>query len=262
MSEETRYEKQLKRSLRTATRLDFEVFCFDVIDSTNTEARRYALSGGKVPAVFIAEEQSAGRGRMGRSFYSPKGTGLYISILLDIPDKDAVRLTTSAAVAVRRAVLQKAGIDLKIKWVNDLYLYGKKVSGILAESVLVGEHRLTVLGIGINLDTDFISTDLEDIAGSIGISPKTRPALASALVSELCSILFEEDRGVVTDEYRKNSCVLGKAVFFTENGESFSGIATDVTDQGHLCVTLGDGNEKILSSGEISLRINNGDQKS
>ena len=79
---DNQYEKQIKKALRRSG-LDFNVFCYDLIDSTNTEARRYALSGGKIPAVFIAEEQSAGRGRMGRSFYSPLRTGLYISLLLD-----------------------------------------------------------------------------------------------------------------------------------------------------------------------------------
>ncbi|MBE6667833.1 MAG: biotin--[acetyl-CoA-carboxylase] ligase [Ruminococcaceae bacterium] len=258
---DNQYEKQIKKALRRSG-LDFNVFCYDLIDSTNTEARRYALSGGKIPAVFIAEEQSAGRGRMGRSFYSPLRTGLYISLLLDIPDSDAVRLTTSAAVAVRKAVLQKTGIDLKIKWVNDLYLASRKVSGILAESVLVGEHRFTILGIGINLDTDFRQTELRDIAGSLGISPKIRPALASELIKDIHSVLYEEDPLRVIDEYRQSSCVLGKPVIFTENERSYTGIARDITDHGHLLVLLDGGNEKILSSGEISLRINNGELKS
>ena len=108
MSEEKRIKRQIETELRRNTGLDFDVFCFDLIDSTNTEARRYTLSGGSAPAVFIAREQSAGRGRMGRSFYSPKATGLYLSVLLDIQSDDAVRLTTSAAVAARRAVLRTA----------------------------------------------------------------------------------------------------------------------------------------------------------
>ena len=258
---DNQYEKQIKKALRRSG-LDFNVFCYDLIDSTNTEARRYALSGGKIPAIFIAEEQSSGRGRMGRSFYSPKSTGLYISLLLDIPENDAVRLTTSAAVAVRRTLLRKIGADLKIKWVNDLYLSNKKVSGILAESVLVGECRFTILGIGINLDTDFSQTELRDIAGSIGISPKIRPALAADLARVLCSVLFEEEQSSVIEEYRKNSYILGKPVCFTENGETYTGVAQDITEQGHLMVLLDSGNKKILSSGEISLRINNGELKS
>ena len=259
MSEEKRIKRQIEKELRKNTELDFDVFCFDLIDSTNTEARRYALSGGSAPAVFIAKEQSAGRGRMGRSFYSPKATGLYLSVLLDIQSDDAVRLTTSAAVAARRAVLRTTNTDLKIKWVNDLYLLDKKIAGILAESIFADGHRLTVLGVGINLCTDFGSTELEGIAGSLGTSEDIRIPLAVALVCELCSVLFREPPADVINEYKENSCVIGKPVVFTENNNEFYGKAIDITEQGHLRVLLNDGQEKILSSGEISLRVRNGE---
>ena len=259
MSEEKRTKRQIEKELRRNTGLDFDVFCYDLIDSTNTEARRYALSGGSAPAVFIAKEQSSGRGRMGRSFYSPKATGLYLSVLLDVESDDAVRLTTSAAVAARRAVLKAANTELEIKWVNDLYLFGKKVAGILAESIFVDGRRLAVLGIGINLCTDFRSTELEGIAGSVNAPEDIRIPLASALIFELYSVLFKESPTDIINEYRKNSCVIGKPIVFTENGNEFLGKAVDITEQGHLCVLLDDGNEKTLSSGEISLRVYNGE---
>ena len=261
MSEEKRIKRRIEKELRRNTGLDFAVFCFDLIDSTNTEARRYALSGGSAPAVFIAREQSAGRGRMGRSFYSPSATGLYLSVLLDIQPDDAVRLTTSAAVAVRRAVLRTANTDLKIKWVNDLYLLDKKVAGILAEAIVADGRPLTVLGVGINLCTDFGSTELEGIAGSIGASEDIRIPLATSFIRELCSVLFRETPTDIIKEYKENSCVIEKPIVFTENGNSFFGRAVDITEQGHLRVQLEDGREKTLSSGEISLRIRNGENK-
>ena len=120
---------------------DISVFAYRELDSTNTEAKRLALGGGNAPAVIAAESQTAGRGRMGRSFYSPLQTGAYFSFLyqpsagLDV----AVSVTSAVSVAVAEAILALCGVQCEIKWVNDLYCNGKKVCGILCESVTVGE---------------------------------------------------------------------------------------------------------------------------
>ena len=111
------------------------------IDSTNSEAKRYALGGGDAPMAFVADEQSDGRGRMGRGFYSPAGTGIYLSLLLPWQGEssEAVCLTCAAAVAVHRAILTVTGIETGIKWVNDLYVGDRKVCGILAEALYASD---------------------------------------------------------------------------------------------------------------------------
>ena len=124
------------------------------IDSTNNEAKRMAFDGVEKPVLIIAEKQSAGRGRMGRSFYSPDGTGLYMSLLLSIDGghHNTVGITSAAAVASVRAVRRVWGVETEIKWVNDIYLDNKKIAGILAESFFVGEKFFTVIGIGVKND--------------------------------------------------------------------------------------------------------------
>ena len=126
-----------------------QIFEYNIIDSTNEEARRYANGDAcvSIPALFIAEEQTAGRGRMGRSFFSPASTGLYASLLIE-PPHDSERLlsfTALAAVAAMEAIRSHFGINVSIKWVNDLYLGQKKVAGILAESFVANGKRLSCL---------------------------------------------------------------------------------------------------------------------
>ena len=149
--------------------MEITIHRYGTIDSTNSEAKRYGLSGGAIPAVFVAREQTAGRGRMGRSFYSPNGTGLYYSMLLPLPEKTdhAVSLTAAAAVAAAEAISRVLGCEVGIKWVNDLYRDGKKVAGILCESFPYEDKRLAVIGIGINLSTQQFPEELAEVAASL-----------------------------------------------------------------------------------------------
>ncbi len=229
---------------------------FDSIDSTNAEARRYALSGGQVPAVFLADQQTAGRGRMGRSFYSPRGTGLYLSLLLKAKQQpaDGVLLTTAAAVAVARSVARVTGIELGIKWVNDLYLETKKVCGILAESFSAGEERYVILGVGINLSTEQFPRELKSIAGSLCVSEDCKSALAAEITKEIFELYERLDPENFMDEYRKRSVVLGRCVRYTENGMTQKGLAEAVDESGRLQIRHEDGSLRLLAGGEISLR--------
>ena len=138
---------------RIGEELSFPVSVLRTVDSTNTEARRRILSGESLPQAILAEEQTAGRGRMGRSFYSPAGTGIYLSLCFEASGSEILFLTTAAAVAVHRAIREVTGIVTDIKWVNDLYFRGRKVSGILAESFSVEEKRYVIRGVGVNLYT-------------------------------------------------------------------------------------------------------------
>lgn len=239
--------------------LGIEVFAFSEIDSTSSEARRCALAGQSAPALFIAESQTAGRGRMGRSFFSPKVTGLYMSLLFSLGDSlsQTVGITCAASVAAVRAIRRVAGTNTDIKWVNDIYLNGRKIAGILAESFFVGERRFCVVGIGVNIstaETDF-PIELRDRAGSLMADGDIRIPLAEAFARELWALISALPDKSFMDEYRESSAVLGKKIVFAENGIEYRATAKKVFDDGSLEVWLDSGEVRVLSSGEISLRI-------
>lgn len=233
---------------------------YETVDSTNTEAKRYALSGGAAPCAFLAETQTAGRGRMGRSFYSPDGTGIYLSLLFaEENGSTTVGVTCAAAVAVHRAVERICGIRTKIKWVNDLYYREKKVCGILAESFFVGETRYFVVGVGINLYTADFPAELTGIAGGLLSEKKgIRGRLAAETVRTLYELIRQGDRTDVMKDYRAHSMVLGREITYIENGIPHEGVAEAVDENGRLTVRLAEGDVAILASGEISLRVRTG----
>lgn len=230
---------------------------FEETDSTNTQARLYAANGGSSPALFIADSQTAGRGRTGKSFYSPKSTGVYASLLLPAEPRDAVYMTTAAAVAVRRAIERVTQISADIKWVNDLYLRGKKVAGILCESLFVENRGYVIIGFGINVSTSDFPDELLGVATSLGLhgNAPIKDTLAAACAEELIAVWKSGLTPTLLYEYKKNSAVLGKHILYTENGISREGTATDIDSEGRLLVRLDDGSELALSSGEISVRL-------
>ena len=218
--------------------LDLRVF--DEIDSTNLEAKRLAMTGLSRCAV-IADRQTAGRGRLGRSFYSPPGCGIYTSLLLrPRPDQlaDVTLLTTAAGVAVCRALEKAAGVQAEIKWVNDLYLNGKKICGILTEGV-----------------TDFESGMIESIVIGYAEPPTvTRSPLAAAMLAELLPLAEDLSSRSFLPEYRRRSMLLGREIVFSRAGGRFAAVAEGIDDNGGLVVRLPDGSRETLRSGEVSVR--------
>ena len=236
-----------------------KIYEYEQIDSTNEEARRKAASGASTPALFIAGSQSAGRGRMGRSFFSPSGTGLYASLLIDAPaDTDRmVLLTALTAVAATDAIKDRLGIELDIKWVNDLYLGSKKVSGILAESFVCDGKRYVVIGIGINLCTEQFPKELEQKAGSLNgslrLTKEQKRELALDVAQRVIEALHSESFQIIMQKYRSRSCVIGKKITYISGAGEVSATAIDITDSGALVVMLSDGSYTEISSGEISI---------
>ena len=232
------------------------------IDSTNNEAKRYVQAGGALPALIFSETQTEGRGRVGRSFYSLDDRGVYMTVVLKAPADDAfLRVTSLAAVCAAESLRELFGVKLKIKWVNDLYIYGKKAAGILTESFFIGDERYIAVGFGINLYTT-IPAELHDIATSIFSAPidsytlnTQRNALINLITEKLLAAIYSDDFSAYMNKYRALSCVIGAPITFIENGVSYSGEALDITDRGALCVRLSDGSERVLSSGEISVRM-------
>lgn len=221
--------------------------CFDSIDSTNLHAKAWARDGAPFGAAVLADCQTAGRGRMGRSFFSPEG-GLYLSVILP-PQQAPGRLTTLAAVAVRRAVLARLGPPLQIKWVNDLLHNGRKVCGILVEGI-ADATGLThaVLGIGLNTFSAAFPEELRAKAGSL-IVPD-REGLAAAILNEVHAGLPRIPAHMPA--YRAHCVTLNRPVSFVHEGEKRTGIAREVDDDGGLLVDTPDG-ELRLFAGEVSV---------
>ena len=228
---------------------------FDEIDSTNTEAKRMALDGFSGEALLVAHSQTAGRGRMGRSFYSPEQTGVYFSILhtLSTPLCDAVAITSATSVAVMRAIRTLAGIQTNIKWVNDLYYNGKKVCGILTEAMSVGESTHVIVGVGINLDTADFPEELQAIAGSLNAQIDATKLIAE-IYRQISFYLKDSSNREWLEDYRKHSMVLGRRVSWGDAEALQIGVAEAIDEDGALIIRDEKNDLVRLHTGEISIR--------
>jgi BirA family biotin operon repressor/biotin-[acetyl-CoA-carboxylase] ligase len=234
------------------------------LSSTNIELKQLAQAGAPQCTTVIAREQTAGRGRMGRSFYSQKDTGLYISCLLrpNCAPTDLMHLTCATGVAVTRATQKACGATPQIKWINDLVMGNKKLGGILTElsiSPQTGLVEYAIVGIGINCLQDEFPEDLSQIATSLLLSTGATcsPArLAAFLIGELFDMAqtLLSDKNSWIESYRKSCITLNKEVMVHIGDHHFAATAKDIDADGSLVVLLPDGTEKILSSGEASVR--------
>lgn len=249
------YDKERLEASLSRTEKGLTVEVFSSIDSTNAEARRRFTDGCQSPTLFLAEEQTAGRGRLGRSFHSPRA-GIYLSLLYPISCglPSAVGVTCAASVAVTRAIRRTVGAETRIKWVNDLYRNGRKVCGILTEAVTMGERTALIVGIGVNLrPTDFPAA-LADVAGSLEDSVTPREVVVDAIVTELLPYLRNPDDKGWLEDYRSHSAVLGRQVSFLRDGSTQTGTAVAIDGEGGLVVETDQG-ETTLRTGEITLRL-------
>ena len=245
--------------------------------STNSEMKE-RLKAEELPAgtMLLTDFQTAGRGRQGKSFYSPKGMGLYFSILTRPGENqgNAILITTHAAVAVVRTIQELYEIELSIKWVNDLFYQGKKVCGILAEGKFqsnseiyngwgnsskwpVSSLEYCIMGIGLNLFTpaEGYPEEIKSIAGSLfgkfddaKHADFDRNKLVATILYHYFSICKEEE---VLKEYCVKNLVLDKTVCFMENGVEVHGRVIEISSKGELRVKLEDGEEKLVFSGEV-----------
>ena len=243
----------------------FRLTVYNTVGSTNTVLKQLAENGEAEGRVIIANEQTAGKGRMGRSFYSPPNSGAYISILLrpKLSAADSLLITTAAAVAVSRAIESVTGRRTAIKWVNDIYCDGKKVCGILTEASINfegGTLSYAVLGIGINIaspDGGF-PNELKDIATSIyegkPYSSETRSKLAASVLDNFYELYGNLHTKGFMREYRERSFVIGKEVYVISPNSREEALVLDIDDDARLIVRTASGEIKTLSSGEISIR--------
>jgi len=259
-------EYEIKAALDTKT-VGSSVACLKLIDSTNTECKRRAVDGAKDGLIVLAEEQSAGRGRIGKSFDSQRGKGLYYSCLLKpcIKPEASVNITACVAVAVCDAIKKCCGLRPEIKWTNDIILNNKKLCGILTEMDIEAETsmiRYIVIGIGINCNhvkEDFAG-ELSDIATSIRMESGKmirRSDLAIAVTKEIDRLYagFPDNAKEYLKSYRKNCCTIGKHVRLVSPDGSFEEAdAIDVDDDFRLVVRMADGSIRTVNAGEVSVR--------
>lgn len=254
-------DEGIRKGLRDELK-DIDIIVYDEIDSTNTEAKRRLYSSEvKDFTVIVSDMQKGGRGRTGKSFTSPKGSGVYFSIILhpkESYDFSYFDLTTvKAAVAVAEGIKEATAKQAEIKWVNDLFLNGKKICGILSELDADFESRSVksvIVGIGINVNEprDDSFKDLKDIAGYIGTDVIRNEILSSILNAFYENNFVKSDKEII-DYYKKHSLVIGKELSFELNGKKYSAKGIDINDKGNLIVDTG--KEKItLSSGEVSIK--------
>lgn len=258
--------------IRARLRHRIDLRLLDQVDSTNNEAKRMLSDGFQGTALIVARSQSAGRGRMGRSFYSPEGGGIYLSLCIcdpkglqtpDSPDSSSgsghggiSRITEAAALAVCQAIEELSDLRPSIKWVNDVYLGGRKVCGILSEAVCdveSGRVQSVIVGIGVNIIT---RTFPDEIAGRVGSLGVTIPP--ATLIARICDRLLDFWENLadpaILEGCRARSMVIGREIDFYEGDKKRSGVALGLDGEGGLIVDC-DGRRTVLYSGQISVRL-------
>lgn len=253
-----RIDPLLLRGFLRTRRLGRELVCFDTIDSTNSYLRDRRPPGAAPGLLAVADAQSAGRGRQGRRWLAPPGTGLVWSLLLG-PTEDPVGAVCATSVAVAEAVSREAGVSARVKWPNDVVVEGRKIAGILAEH---GADGALVVGCGINvgLRAGQLPAELAETATSLALlAPEREPPLRARLLAEILAALepmleaLLEGRGAeVFERWRETSCTLGHAVRIARGQETLEGTAEALTDEGALVLRLADGSRHVVHSGEIT----------
>jgi BirA family biotin operon repressor/biotin-[acetyl-CoA-carboxylase] ligase len=241
----------------------------DSISSTNTFLKEHSSSYATHDHLLIANEQTEGRGRMGRSFHSPASGGIYMSYLLhpQISASEALYLTTSIAAATARAIEDVCGISAKIKWVNDIIVNSRKACGILTEAVVnfeTGGLEYAIVGIGINVEEpeDGYPDDIKNVAGALYRHGEVPEGIKNKLVAAITDYFYEYYNSInektFLEEYKKRSCIVGEEIDVIDNifepGKRVRATALSIDDECHLVVKYENGSTGVLSSGEVSVR--------
>lgn len=239
--------------------IEFSPIYFNTLDSTNTKCKELARNGAPHGTAVIADYQTAGKGRLGRYFCSPNGAGLYCTVLIreGFDMTNVGLITPCAAVAAAKAIEEVSGHDAKIKWVNDIFMGGRKLCGILTEASL---PDFAVIGIGINLlqnksafpkELHSIVTSIEEETGRI-VTPKE---MEKALLRHLSNELSELCNKTFLKEYKMRSFVIGKEVEVHSGNDVYTAKAIGIDDNAGLKLELPDKTIKTLTTGEVSIKV-------
>ena len=258
-------EGELSSRLKNCV-LGNSLLCFDTIDSTNTECKRRAMTGAPHGLAILSDEQTGGRGRLGRSFQSPKGCGLYLSVLLrpQLPPQEVVDFTAWVAVSVCDGIEAACGVRPQIKWTNDIILGGKKLCGILTELGLESEtnslqYLVTGIGINVNHTPEDFEEELRPIATSLSqyLGKSVRRAdLAAEILRALDRMYagFPHNKQEYLDRYRSDCMTPGNHVQLITPVSRQDAYTVSIDDEFRLVVEFPDGSQKALSAGEVSVR--------
>lgn len=241
-----------------------EVLYFDTIDSTNTKAQELAEKGYPSGTLVVADKQESGKGRRGRSWVSPSGTGIFMTLMIkpDINPNNASMLTLVAALAVAKAITSVTGEEAMIKWPNDIVVNGKKVCGILTEMNAQFDYiNHIVVGIGINVHNESFPEEISQMASSLMIEAEGKRFHRAQIIAETMSyfeqyydtFLKTQDLSALVREYDKLLVNRNKSVRVLDPKEPFDGKAMGITPKGELIVDTWE-SRKLVSSGEVSVR--------
>lgn len=241
-----------------------EVLYFDTIDSTNTKAQELAEKGYPSGTLVVADKQESGKGRRGRSWVSPSGTGIFMTLMIkpDINPNNASMLTLVAALAVAKAITSVTGEEAMIKWPNDIVVNGKKVCGILTEMNAQFDYiNHIVVGIGINVHNESFPEEISQMASSLMIEAGGKRFHRAQIIAETMSyfeqyydtFLKTQDLSALVREYDKLLVNRNKSVRVLDPKEPFDGKAMGITSKGELIVDTWE-SRKLVSSGEVSVR--------
>ena len=252
-------DKEIIKSLLPEKRKGIDIIVFESIDSTNTEARRVFRKGGN-DMLICAEKQTSGRGRQGKTFYSPEKTGIYMTVVIhpDLSLNFASRATTATAVAVCEAIEKLTDKKPKIKWVNDIFIDNRKVCGILTEAVSLENNNIAdglIIGIGINISTTRFPDEIKDIAGSLNTQDVDRNTLIAEIFKRVTNYTSDLQNSGYIEDYKKRCFVLGKEITFEQSGKTYNATALDIDKNGGLIIRTPDGKTETLQSGEISIKV-------
>ena len=259
-------EREIRRCLQAMGVEGVTLRCLEEVDSTNSYLKREALTGAGDATFAVAEYQSGGRGRQGRTFQSPRGKGIYLSGLFrpHLSPAQLLPVTALTAVAMCDAVEAVCQVRPRIKWTNDLLLGRKKIAGILTEMALEGETGAVeslVIGIGVNVSQapqDF-SPDVAEMATSLSHAlgrPVSRPQFAAAMIVSLQRLMADlaGDLSRYLQKYRQDCATLGQEVQLLWQDRREAAFAEDIDDAFGLVVRYGDGRREVIRSGEVSVR--------
>lgn len=254
-------EQEIKQNLSDNCK-NFDIKIFDTLSSTNDFAKEIINSNSfKHGTTIIANSQTNGRGRFAKTFFSPANTGIYFSTILKkvLPIKDISLITIISAVAVCNAIKKLTKLEPKIKWINDIYLNGKKICGILVENVSDFTNLKSkgiVIGIGINISTENFPKDIEGKAGSIMIENLSRNKLVAEILNNIFDLSEDIYNKKIIEEYKILSLVLNKKITYTKNKKVYTATAVDINNAGNLIVKDDNNNISVLECEEISIMYN------
>jgi BirA family biotin operon repressor/biotin-[acetyl-CoA-carboxylase] ligase len=241
-----------------------EVLFYETANSTNTVGEALAEKGKAEGTVIIADSQEKGRGRLGRSWLSPLGLNIYMSILLrpEIEPKDTTLITIMAALGCTVALRRVTGLNVTIKWPNDLIVSDKKIGGILTEIRIANKkvkYAVTGIGINVNMDSDTLPNEIKEIATSIKIEtgmPYSRAEILTEILNQIdCwyGVLKEKRRKELLYEWQLLTSTLGKKVKIITSKETLTGLAESIDNEGMLVLRLPTGSLRVIRTGDLTV---------